>query len=62
MTEENKMIKELKKELSEIRKYAKENGIKITSCFNRQSSIEASRINNRIFELKTRIQLIGESK
>lgn len=51
--------KEIKQELKEIRKYAKENGIKITSCFNRQDSMESSRINNRIFALKTNLKLLS---
>lgn len=52
-------VKEWKKQLRELKKEMKENGIRVISCFNGGLTPSESRYNSELFRLKT---LIGPNK
>lgn len=49
----------VRKEIRELRKMMKEEGIKVSSFMNRQPSIEAARANEKLFALKTELESLG---
>lgn len=49
-------VKEIKAEISSLKKEMKENGIRVTSFMNRQPSLQADRANERLFALKCELK------
>ncbi len=56
------MIKELKQEIKELRRYMKDNGIKKMSFMNRCPDLQTSRCNARRFYLETKIKELESIK
>ena len=52
--------KEIRAEIRELKREMKENGIRITSFMNRQPSIQAARMNERLFALKCELDEVNE--
>lgn len=49
-------VKEIKADISSLKKEMKESGIRVTSFMNRQPSIQAARANERLFALKCELE------
>jgi len=48
-------IKEIRKEMKDLKKEMKESGMRITSCFNGGLTRDEYRCNSRLFQLKTEL-------